>query len=529
MLIKFNDLPNKEEFKCYQCGKWLSVSPVFYNVENGYYICGRCNFDPDNVENVQHQMAYETLAIHMIFPCVNSDKGCSAELKWNDDVVKHEKQCIFTKIDCPLFDISGLHKCSWSGSYAELHQHVQQIHADHVLNPPHLKLDFENKKDQMYFTSAFGKDFLIYIKFDQSSNKLYGLVQYIGVEAENEFYRYQFELWDSDNQNSVILRRNKMETAYDLDRKTFDFHMSLQIDIPTIKNLLNNSDTVFCKIGILKKSNKEIAAVKLKLPTQVVNPVKTQEAPQNVQAKVNQDVINNLVCPACNEYMAPPIYICVTGHSICNTCRLIVKNCPLCKQSIRKTRNHTMEKLTERMQFPCRNKFKNCSFVSNISTIIQHENQCKNSDERCVLKCKWYGSPQTLVDHLKRDHADYLLDITSIVRRNIKDKVTATYHIICFDQEVFRASCKHSTTTGPIKFNIQHFGMRKPTYKYVLEFFDTTGHELELIVSQLCQKPTELPTEAFKNSLVIPLEMLEPFLFEKSYLLFQIKLIKLKT
>jgi E3 ubiquitin-protein ligase SIAH1 len=46
----------------------------------------------------------------------------------------------------------------------------------------------------------------------------------------------------------------------------------------------------------------------------------------------SREVLEELKCPVCVEYMMPPIPMCQNGHNICNTCRQKVNQCPTCKE-----------------------------------------------------------------------------------------------------------------------------------------------------------------------------------------------------
>lgn len=56
-------------------------------------------------------------------------------------------------------------------------------------------------------------------------------------------------------------------------------------------------------------------------------------SPKEISVKHYERIIEELKCPGCSYPMKSPIYLCKTGHSVCDQCTRILLLCPLCKVS----------------------------------------------------------------------------------------------------------------------------------------------------------------------------------------------------
>lgn len=131
---------------------------------------------------------------------------------------------------------------------------------------------------------------------------------------------------------------------------------------------------------------------------------------------INKAVKDCLECPVCCDYFIPPIYECVSGHSICSVCTNKVKNCPECRLQITPIRNLSLERIISSLDIKCR--FSGCSLTVLLSRRLLHEKTCiYNPNLLCLFKgCEWEGI--NLVKHLINVHKckEFLIDSKSTVR-----------------------------------------------------------------------------------------------------------------
>lgn len=247
----------------------------------------------------------------------------------------------------------------------------------------------------------------------------------------------------------------------------------------------------------------------------------------NLQPQMNASVLKlknpfleELECPVCNHYMIPPIFICPTGHSLCNECKAKLDTCPTCRVPMQGTRNFTLEKLTATVKYPCRYTDYGCNVMLSAEHIKLHELHCNFVAGKCPLKLLTHCSSDDVVDvigHVRQMHPDMYVETNRQYARDIGSKVTSSYWATSFDKEIFVICCKHGTSTSPIKFNTLHVGMNKckQKYRFRIEFCDQTSNGLKFIISQLCRVFPQNPSVALKNCLGIPMEMLQPFIVKK--------------
>jgi hypothetical protein len=128
-------------------------------------------------------------------------------------------------------------------------------------------------------------------------------------------------------------------------------------------------------------------------------------------------VLAELLCPACKEYMEPPIIFCESGHNICRNCRINASSCPTCKQAFLKFRNFSLERLSQKMKFRCNNRHYGCKEAFPYRALREHKANCSYIPQRCPVDylmltriCTWTGIANDIKQHLQTAHADLCED-----------------------------------------------------------------------------------------------------------------------
>ena len=122
------------------------------------------------------------------------------------------------------------------------------------------------------------------------------------------------------------------------------------------------------------------------------------------------EVLEELKCPVCVEYMTPPIPMCQNGHCICNTCRQKMNRCPICREQFSESRCRTLENIIEKMQFRCQYYTEGCKFISTVHFIKSHEAGCPDRPFKCpfsVVGTKtfcWRGHISGMWSHILDKH-----------------------------------------------------------------------------------------------------------------------------
>ena len=84
--------------------------------------------------------------------------------------------------------------------------------------------------------------------------------------------------------------------------------------------------------------------------------------------------------------MAPPISMCMSGHSVCKTCRLKLKKCRLCRKKFMKARNLTLEKLVGKMKYPCKYEAVGCTELFILEQLASHQENCPRQTHTCPFE-----------------------------------------------------------------------------------------------------------------------------------------------
>lgn len=92
-------------------------------------------------------------------------------------------------------------------------------------------------------------------------------------------------------------------------------------------------------------------------------------------------------CPVCLQIMAPPVYQCKNGHTMCKKCysNSSMLNCPECRIPLDKKnppRNIIAEKLGEKIRFKCSNK--GCTERFPLSKLHPHLDVCPYRPLQCA-------------------------------------------------------------------------------------------------------------------------------------------------
>jgi E3 ubiquitin-protein ligase SIAH1 len=122
-----------------------------------------------------------------------------------------------------------------------------------------------------------------------------------------------------------------------------------------------------------------------------------------------EDLLLELECPVCTEYMLPPITLCQNGHNICNSCKPKLDRCPSCNSEFTVVRNISLENMCRKVNFPCKYTENGCTEILPMDSIIKHQPECSHAIYKCPfvitsLGCPWTGFITDMKDHIKSQH-----------------------------------------------------------------------------------------------------------------------------
>ncbi|XP_065364567.1 uncharacterized protein LOC135957701 [Calliphora vicina] len=166
---------------------------------------------------------------------------------------------------------------------------------------------------------------------------------------------------------------------------------------------------------------------------------------KEISTKHYERIIEELKCPGCAYPMKSPVYLCKTGHSVCDQCTRILLLCPLCKEGFTNIRSLTVEALCSKAHFKCQNASGGCTVRLQIDLLSWHEKQCIYKPMKCFMgrvwgDCLWNGREAFWKDHLDEEHSskvftsptvDLVWDMTG------KQKPLSGYYVFQVFNEMF--------------------------------------------------------------------------------------------
>lgn len=169
--------------------------------------------------------------------------------------------------------------------------------------------------------------------------------------------------------------------------------------------------------------------------------------------------------------MVPPIYQCVTGHSICSTCKDDLSECPACKHEIKDTQNFVLASVIQHIEYPCRNN--RCRFKSKPKDIRQHEATCVYGEFPCPLKqylnCNIHLIYNDLYEHVKNNHYENLVEMEMIKMPFDKDVSVLDCYIFRYGTRLFKLRYAYESESEEFRWSMEFIGPAKEADKYLFE------------------------------------------------------------
>lgn len=92
--------------------------------------------------------------------------------------------------------------------------------------------------------------------------------------------------------------------------------------------------------------------------------------------KVHSQTVTKHECPVCLQIPRANVFQCVNQHSICDICSTKFEYCPICQSSEYRTRNRSLERLLDGLQFKCSWSRRGCDKTMFRGELTAHEHQC---------------------------------------------------------------------------------------------------------------------------------------------------------
>jgi len=215
---------------------------------------------------------------------------------------------------------------------------------------------------------------------------------------------------------------------------------------------------------------------------------------------LDEDLMKDLECPVCMEYMVPPIKLCTNGHNICKKCRERVQFCPTCRAEFLETRNVVLENIARRQRYPCVNRQSGCLEVFSVEHIAEHRTVCVFGKIRCPVhfntKCSWIGLKNDVKEHVKAAHK-YSLWIFEASSLFFYPLVPCLAILFCFG-ETF--TYYQQIKDGSLYAAVQLIGTSSEASKYKCDFKLSAANGIEQISKTLLVRGYSEDFETIFNS-----------------------------
>lgn len=157
------------------------------------------------------------------------------------------------------------------------------------------------------------------------------------------------------------------------------------------------------------------------------------------------DILRDLQCPLCQEYLTQPITMCKHGHNICNRCQThISPNDASCTGQPSDVRNVALEKILATAIYPC-------PFAA--------------LEE---FRCDWSGMPFQIGRHVENSHNDECIRVTERSERICIRGPSYQKAIFTLDKLFFS---QFSLSPNGICGAVFHVGHKKNSSSYKYDFF----------------------------------------------------------
>lgn len=134
-----------------------------------------------------------------------------------------------------------------------------------------------------------------------------------------------------------------------------------------------------------------------------------------ITLKHYDSLLGEIRCPGCARPMHAPIFLCKSGHSVCELCTDTLFNCPLCTKAFTEIRSVTLEALAEKAYFLCKYSVHGCTVRLPYHLMRWHKERCVYQVGECFMGkvwggCTWSGCEIDWLKHCTDFHADKVFD-----------------------------------------------------------------------------------------------------------------------
>jgi len=179
------------------------------------------------------------------------------------------------------------------------------------------------------------------------------------------------------------------------------------------------------------------------------------------------ELLKELECPVCTEYMASPIKMCENEHNICGGCKERLSECPTCRGKLINVRNITLENLAATAVYPCKNRVTGCEETFRAEDRNNHLPVCLYESRECPVSiilgvnCSWTGTLSDMPFHVRAEHDSVIAEVPSHFNVKLLDLVRGSIYtqLVLVWGELF--CLNWCTEDQDIDFTVFHLGLKE--------------------------------------------------------------------
>ena len=222
-----------------------------------------------------------------------------------------------------------------------------------------------------------------------------------------------------------------------------------------------------------------------------------QSTTQNMFGKqIDWELLKELECPVCSDYMSSEIKMCENGHNICAGCKRRLPNCPSCRGMFVNVRNIALEKLADAAIYPCKNREAGCAETFTANGKGNHLAECLFHSIDCPFRklpaggCTWAGTLSDIPVHIKDKHDSETAEVQGHFKVKLLDLSRGKrYHqAVLIMGELFYLTWE--TNGEAFNFGVFYFRPKNETeaFKYGIKIGNSEEH---VTVTRKCHNYVE--------------------------------------
>ena len=192
--------------------------------------------------------------------------------------------------------------------------------------------------------------------------------------------------------------------------------------------------------------------------------------------RLDWDLLNQLECPVCLDYMASTIEMCENRHNICSSCKGRLSMCPTCRGKFIDVRNIALENMAATAVYPCKNMEAGCEQTLLISEKTNHQSECMYQSAECpsaklsLDNCTWKGILCETGGHVRSEHGSETLEYTEGFKVTLQNFHTARryFKAIFIGDKLFYLVWE--VTFDTFYFSVFHVGHKNEAEDFTYKF-----------------------------------------------------------